>query len=124
MNEKYKLENVKEFEENPFLNCKSEVQFDEPFIDGLSNKYKNITKYLVCKHSFKEEKFLFRVNEFNRFMIYINMEYPCDGIAELCAKKVLAKTKDPDLYWVNNDFFKTGIFQPKYMECTEEDRYK
>ncbi|UWW97600.1 MAG: hypothetical protein NMK33_06000 (plasmid) [Candidatus Cardinium sp.] len=52
-------------------------------------------------------------------MIYINMEYPCDGTAELCAKKVLAKTKDPDLYWVNNDFFNTGLFQPKYIALTE-----
>ena len=121
---KYNLEAIKEFSENPFVNYRSEVEFDEFFIDELSNKAKNIIKYLMFIHSFKEEKFLFKLNEFNRFMIYINMEYPCDGIVELCAKKVLAKTKDPDLYWVNNDFFNTGIFQPKYMECTEEDRYK
>ncbi|AXI23892.1 hypothetical protein CE557_045 [Cardinium endosymbiont of Sogatella furcifera] len=124
MSKKYKLEEVKEFVYNPFFNYRSEVEFDEFFIDELSNKAKNIIKYLMCKHSFKEEKLLFKLNEFNRFMIYINMKYPCDGIAELCSKKVLAKTKDPDLYWVNNDFFRTGIFQPRYMECIEEDRYK
>lgn len=124
MSKKYKLEDVKEFAQNPFLNYRSEVQFDEFFIDELSNKAKNIIKYLMCNHSFSEEKFLFNLNEFNRFMIYINMDYPCDWIAELCAKKVLAKTKEPDLYWVNNNLFNTGIFQPKYMECAEEDRYK
>ena len=113
---KYNLEAIKEFEENPFVNYRSEVEFDGFFIDELSNKAKNIIKYLMFKHSFKEEKFLFKLNEFNRFMIYINMEYPCDGIAELCSKKVLAKTKYPDLYWVNNDFFRTEIFQPKYIE--------
>ena len=77
----------------------------------------------MCKHSFTEEKFLFNLNEFNRFMIDINMDYPCDGIAELCAKKVLAKTKEVDLYWVNIDFFNTGILKPRYMECIEEDSY-
>ncbi|MDN5247509.1 MAG: hypothetical protein QWI37_04760 [Candidatus Cardinium sp.] len=50
----------------------------------------------MFKHSFKEEKFLFKLNEFNRFMIYINMEYPCDGVVELFNKNVLAIIKDPD----------------------------
>ena len=36
-------------------------------------------------------------------MIYINIEYLCGGIKELCAKKILANTKDLDLYWVNNN---------------------
>jgi len=120
---KYKLEEIKEFEKNPFLNCKSEREFDEYFIDGLSSKAKNIIKYLMCKHSFEEEKFLFKLNEFNRFMVYINMYYPCDGIAELCAKEVLAKTKEVDIYWVNRDFLHTGILKPIYMECTDDDRY-
>ena len=31
------------------------------------------------------------------------MECPCGGIKELCGKKILANTKDPDLYWANND---------------------
>ncbi|UWW97599.1 MAG: hypothetical protein NMK33_05995 (plasmid) [Candidatus Cardinium sp.] len=47
MREKYKLEEVKEFAYNPFLNYRSEVEFDEFFIDELSNKAKNIIKYLV-----------------------------------------------------------------------------
>lgn len=64
MNEKYKLEEVKEFAYNPFVNYRSEVQFDEFFIDELSNTAKNIIKYLMYKHPFSEEKFLFKLNAF------------------------------------------------------------
>jgi hypothetical protein len=67
---------------------------------------------------FTAEKFLFNVNEFNRF---INMPDPSDGIAELCAKDLLAKTKDEDVYWVNKDLFNTGVFEPQHMACTEEN---
>ncbi|AXI24411.1 hypothetical protein CE557_605 [Cardinium endosymbiont of Sogatella furcifera] len=98
MSKKYKLEDLKEFSYNPFLNYKSDKILDELFIDTLSNTAKCIIKHLIYKQTFKEEKFLFNVKEFNRFMRYINMPDPSGGLAELCAKNLLEKTKEVDVF--------------------------
>lgn len=43
----------------------------------------------------------------------LDLQQP-DGIAELCAKELLAKAKDLYIYWLNKDLFNTGVFQIKY----------
>ncbi|AXI23997.1 hypothetical protein CE557_159 [Cardinium endosymbiont of Sogatella furcifera] len=121
MVKKHNLEDLKRFSYNPFLNYKSEKIFDESFINDLSNTARHLIKYLIYKQAFTEEKFLFRVNEFNRFMRYINIAHPSDGLAELCTKALLAKIKDGDVYWVNKALFNTGVFEPKHMVCVRTD---
>lgn len=121
MIKKHKLEEIKEVSENPFLNYKSDRQFDESFIDSLSKTARKLIKYLIYKQDLKEEKFLFKVDEFNSFMRYINMPDPSDGLAELCDKGLLEKTKNVNIYWVNKNLFNSGVFEPKYMVCAEED---
>ncbi|MDN5247433.1 MAG: hypothetical protein V3581_03040 [Candidatus Cardinium sp.] len=79
MLKKYNLEDLKEFPYNHFLNYKSDKIFDKSFIHGLSKTAKFIIKYLIYKQTFTQEKFLFNVNEFNRFMRYINIAHPSDG---------------------------------------------
>ena len=123
MTKKYNLEDLKEFACNPFSNYKSDKIFDELFIDALSKTAKNLIKYLIYKQAFTEEKFLFNVNEFNRFMRYINIVHPSDGLAELCTKTLLAKTKDADIFWINKYLFNTGVFEPNHIICTEKDSF-
>lgn len=36
-------------------------------------------------------------------------------------KGVLAKTKDVHIYWVNKEIFNTGVFEPIYIMCTEQE---
>lgn len=38
-----------------------------------------------------------------------------DGLAELCAKELLAKTNALHICWVNNKLFNTGVFKPQYI---------
>lgn len=122
MTNKYALEDLKEFSKNPFVNYKSGQIFDKPFIDDLSKDAKHLIKYLIYKQAFTEGKFLFSIDEFNKFIGHMNMANLSDGLAELCTKELLAKTKDTNIYWVNKDnkdMFNTRVFEPKHR-CAQK----
>jgi len=114
MNNKHDLKDLKEF--SPFINYTSDKIFDAFFIDALSKTARNIIKYLIYKHSFTEEKFLFNIDEFKKFTGPIHTTNLSNGLAELCAKELLAKTNVLHIYWVNNKLFNTGVFKPQYID--------
>ena len=121
MTKKYDLEALEPCLYNPFANYTGEKIFDASFIKKLSKPAKLIIKYLFLKQTFIEAKFLFNVYEFNRLMGYIDTTDLSNGLAELCAKELLAKTKEVDVYWVNNKLLNTGIFKPKDIDCSKKD---
>lgn len=119
MTKKYQLKALKGCAYNPFAKYTSDKIFDASFINRLSKMAKLIIKYLVLKQTFTEEKFLLKIDEFNRLMGYIDTTDLSDGLAELCAKELLAKTKEVDVYWVNNKLLNTGVFHPQHIDCSQ-----
>lgn len=116
MTKQYNLSDLKEFSYNPFSEYISDKIFDSSLIDSFSKTAKNIIKYLIYKHSFTKEKFLFNIDEFKKFTGCVHTDNLSDGLAELCAKELLAKTNALHIYWVNNKLFNTGVFKPQYIK--------
>ncbi|MGI2298325.1 hypothetical protein ACRRVB_00645 [Candidatus Cardinium hertigii] len=95
------IKNFEEFTENPFFGKKIGTVIDMEFILGLSKSAQNIIRYMMHKKIYLEEKFLFDLDDFNKFVGYTSRTAYLSGIIDLVKKNVLAKTKLPHLYWVN-----------------------
>ncbi|TSJ80091.1 MAG: hypothetical protein NMK33_06150 (plasmid) [Candidatus Cardinium sp.] len=95
------IKTFEEFLENPFLGENIGNAIDIEFMLSLSKPAQNIIRYMVKKKTCLEDKFLFDVDDFNKFSGYKSRAVYLKGVIDLIMKNVLAKTKLPHLYWVN-----------------------
>ena len=104
------IKNFEEFSENPFTGKMQVIPIDIDFMLGLSKSAQNIIRYIIHKRVYLEDKFLFDLDDFNKFTGYKSRAAYLSGIIDLVSKSVLAKTKLPHLYWVNKEFLDASIF--------------
>ena len=104
------IKNFDEFSENPFSGTRKVVPINMEFMLSLSKSAQNIIRYMMNKKLYLEDRFLFDLDDFNKFTGYKSRAAYLSGIIDLVSKNVLAKTKLPHLYWVNKGFLDASIF--------------
>lgn len=104
------IKNFEEFSVSPFLGKDFGIVIDMDFILSLSKPAQNIIKYMFAKKVYLEEKFLFDIEDFNKFSGYKSNAVYLLGVVNLINKNVLARTKVPNVYWVNKKCLKKSIF--------------
>lgn len=97
------MKNFEEFSNNPFIDKEIGNIVDMKFMLSISKSAQNIIRYMVYKKAYLEERFLFDLDDFNKFVGYTSKSAYLSGVIDLIRNNILAKTKLPHLYWVNKN---------------------
>jgi hypothetical protein len=100
-----KLMQMKDFEEfssNPFLEKNDQKNFLDIIVD-LSKSGQLLLRYMIKKESFKKDQIIIDIEDFLNFSGYKNKASGFKALIELCGFGIIARTKFPILYWVNQN---------------------
>lgn len=94
------------FSTNPFI-----LEDDSKILD-ISNLILNLSKsslelmhYILNQKSFFDDKFIFDIEDFNKFANKKSHTSAIQALGELCSLKIIAKTKISKVYWINKNVF-------------------